>query len=131
MLRAFAFGGVVTRLKTLGSSLNQMRVGLAVVSSSPAQQSRDRDARLEWRAWYKTARWQRLRWSVLVAAQFTCKFCGWTALTKEQNALLVADHRHPHRGDASLFWDVENLQCLCKPCHDRDKQRTERSGSGG
>jgi 5-methylcytosine-specific restriction protein A len=38
----------------------------------------------------------------------------------------VADHEAPHRGDAVLFWDPDNLQSLCKRCHDGDKQRIEK-----
>jgi 5-methylcytosine-specific restriction protein A len=39
----------------------------------------------------------------------------------------VVDHIIPHKGDAALFWDTENnWQPLCKPHHDRDKQREER-----
>nr|WP_246705146.1 HNH endonuclease [Rhizobium sp. RM] len=40
---------------------------------------------------------------------------------------LVADHKMPHRGDEQLFWNENNLQCLCKPCHDRLKQKQERA----
>jgi 5-methylcytosine-specific restriction protein A len=36
----------------------------------------------------------------------------------------VVDHRRPHRGDWELFWDEDNWQGLCKPCHDR------KTGSG-
>lgn len=36
----------------------------------------------------------------------------------------VVDHIIPHRGDMKLFWDEENWQPLCKPCHD------EKTGSG-
>lgn len=77
-----------------------------------------------WRRWYKTAEWQRLRWSVLVDALFTCARCGFIGSGPD----LVADHRQPHRGDRALFWDRGNLQCLCKACHDGDKQREERRG---
>src|SRR5689334_15702372 len=36
----------------------------------------------------------------------------------------VVDHIVPHKGDTALFWDTENnWQPLCKPHHDRDKQR--------
>jgi len=38
----------------------------------------------------------------------------------------VVDHIIPHRGDQKLFWDTANWQALCKPHHDRDKQREER-----
>lgn len=30
----------------------------------------------------------------------------------------VVDHIRPHRGDPVLFWDENNWQPLCKPCHD-------------
>jgi 5-methylcytosine-specific restriction protein A len=38
----------------------------------------------------------------------------------------VVDHVVPHKGDQALFWDRSNWQPLCKPHHDRDKQREER-----
>lgn len=37
----------------------------------------------------------------------------------------VVDHIKPHRGDPKLFWDVENMQPLCKPCHDRKTRRED------
>ena len=33
-------------------------------------------------------------------------------------AATVVDHIKPHRGDKALFWDQDNWQPLCKPCHD-------------
>lgn len=39
----------------------------------------------------------------------------------------VADHVIPHRWNYKLFWEGE-LQSLCKPCHDRHKQRAEVRG---
>lgn len=30
----------------------------------------------------------------------------------------VVDHIIPHKGDKKLFWDRNNWQALCKPCHD-------------
>lgn len=86
--------------------------------------SRERDAALPWRVWAKTARWQRLRWSVLVRDLFTCRKCG---RTEADTSRLVADHIVPHRGDERLFWDENNLQCLCKNCHDSVKQAEEQS----
>lgn len=114
------------------AKLSRLPGALALVRPRVAYLERDRDqdraAAAPWRAWYKTARWQRLRWSVLVAADFTCARCQ---RMEADTALLVADHVTPHRGDAALFWDRRNLQCLCKPCHDRDKQREERAGWSG
>lgn len=40
----------------------------------------------------------------------------------------VVDHIDPHKGDPVKFWDIDNWQSLCKPCHDRDKQRDEKRG---
>jgi 5-methylcytosine-specific restriction protein A len=41
----------------------------------------------------------------------------------------VVDHIQPHKGDMSKFWDRENWQALCKPCHDRHKQSQDVNGS--
>jgi len=41
----------------------------------------------------------------------------------------VVDHIKPHKGDKKLFWDPNNHQSLCKPCHDR-KTATEDGGFG-
>lgn len=93
---------------------------------SRAFQHRDqqREAIAPWRRWYKTARWQRLRESVLIRDQFTCRKCG---TIETDTSMLVGDHIVPHRGDPELFWSQANVQCLCKTCHDRDKQAEERN----
>jgi 5-methylcytosine-specific restriction endonuclease McrA len=41
----------------------------------------------------------------------------------------VVDHKRPHRGDEELFFDPDNLDSLCKPCHDGAKQEMEKSGT--
>lgn len=41
-------------------------------------------------------------------------------------AATVVDHIVPHKGDKTLFWDRNNWQPLCKPCHDH-KTATEDS----
>jgi hypothetical protein len=40
----------------------------------------------------------------------------------------VVDHKKPHKGDYSLFFDSLNVQSLCKPHHDGAKQSIERKG---
>ena len=37
----------------------------------------------------------------------------------------VVDHIKSHRGNASLMYDADNLQTLCKRHHDSDKQKEE------
>lgn len=112
------------RLKQLGQPLRSLAPRLSYVERP--SESRERDARHAWRSWYKTARWQALRWKVLVEAAFTCVRCH---RVESDTSLLVADHMTPHRGDPALFWDRGNLQCLCKSCHDSAKQREERRGA--
>lgn len=111
-----------------------------------------RDAENEARGWYKLQAWHRARWHALFRAALTCAKCGrqegdmavlravWGDLPEATrrplfNAALgkgnrdwVADHIRPHRGDAALFWDDGNLQCLCTGCHSSAKQKEERAG---
>ena len=37
----------------------------------------------------------------------------------------TVDHIKPHRGDAELFWDRDNLQSLCHSCHSKHKTNIE------
>jgi 5-methylcytosine-specific restriction endonuclease McrA len=65
---------------------------------------------------------------VLERDNFACRMCGIIRPTPD----LVADHRKPHNGDASLFWDEANLQTLCAECHSSTKQAEEiKSGPRG
>lgn len=41
-------------------------------------------------------------------------------------AATVVDHIEPHKGNKELFWDRDNWQSLCKPCHDRKTQLEDR-----
>lgn len=63
-----------------------------------------------------TGTWEKARAEYLVAHPW-CRRCG----AKAQ----VVDHKTPHRGDQSLFWDRTNWQGLCTPCHSGAKQREE------
>ncbi len=45
-------------------------------------------------------------------------------------AATVADHVRPHRGDLDLFLNRDNLQSLCKPCHDSHKKAQEFNPDG-
>jgi 5-methylcytosine-specific restriction protein A len=38
----------------------------------------------------------------------------------------VVDHVKPHRGNKTLFWDVNNWQALCKSCHDKKTMTEDR-----
>lgn len=88
-----------------------------------ARQSHGQTYRERTKPWYGTQRWKNRR-DAQLAADPICAFCikrGIVAIAK------VADHTRPHKGDETLFWQGE-LQSLCKPCHDGDKQRIENGG---
>lgn len=73
-----------------------------------------------WRAWYKTTEWQALRRRVFLRDGYRCRMCA------KPDARPIGDHIEPHRGDRRRFFDDDNVQTLCKPCHDGPKQRIER-----
>ena len=77
----------------------------------------------EWRAWYKTARWVRLR-AAQLNTEPLCRMCF--AADRIEGAT-VCDHVEPHRGDPVKFWDGP-FQSLCQTCHNVAKQRDERGG---
>jgi 5-methylcytosine-specific restriction endonuclease McrA len=81
-------------------------------------------AKLPWKAWYNTARWQRLRLAIFLRDLYTCQ-CG-CGRVEADTSQLVCDHKKPHRGDVRLFWDEDNLQTLLKSCHDSRKQKQEQ-----
>jgi 5-methylcytosine-specific restriction endonuclease McrA len=114
-------GDIVAKLKGLSSRLSPLRSRIGGVAVDRQSFDRARDQR-PWRKWYKTARWQALRWQVLVRDLFTCQMCG---RLEGDTSKLVADHREPHRGLAGLFWDSANLWTLCEHCHSSVKQREE------
>lgn len=114
------------RLRTMPSQLGSLPPALNYLDASDRSPDANRSLFSPWRKWYATTRWRKLRMVVLTRDLFTCQraACGWSTA---DTSLLVADHRTPHRGDEALFWDEGNLQTLCKPCHDRHKQREERA----
>ncbi|MDI3335877.1 HNH endonuclease [Defluviimonas aestuarii] len=113
------------RLKQLPNRLTSLPPRIASPShQSEADRNRYRRATQPWRKWYSTKAWQSLSWKVRLEAHFTCAQCGRVEGRKGQT---VADHKIPHKGDEALFWDENNLQCLCKLCHDKVKQAEERA----
>lgn len=117
------------KLTRLPSRLASLPPRLASAPDQRRERQRYRDAQ-PWRAWYKTARWQALRWATLLRDLFTCQWPG-CGKVEADTSKLVADHRKPHRGDEALFWDPENLWTLCEHCHNSRKQAEERAGQGG
>ena len=79
------------------------------------EQQRGERSRLNQRM-YQTSAWRALRASQLDAfPNCATPHCKAPAT--------VVDHRVAHRGSNSLFHDPDNLQSLCKRCHDRKTVR--------
>ena len=72
------------------------------------------------------ARWRKRR-AIYLGAHPLCRHCAAKGRT---TAATVVDHITPHRGDQTLFWDQENWQPLCKPCHDSKTAREVGLGGG-
>jgi 5-methylcytosine-specific restriction endonuclease McrA len=76
---------------------------------------------------YKTRAWKGLR-AQRLAEDPLCTMCKAQG---HLTAATVVDHVKPHKGDHALFFAYANTQSLCKPHHDRAKQREDRRGYGG
>ncbi len=74
---------------------------------------------------YNTKRWYRMRHYQLRSHPL----CAMCAKLARVTPATIADHIRAHRGNEELFFDPENLQSLCKPCHDGAKQQYEKSGT--
>jgi 5-methylcytosine-specific restriction endonuclease McrA len=76
-----------------------------------------------WLAFYKTARWQRLRrWQL--RQEPLCKLC----LDRNRvTSATIADHVEPHHGDWNAFC-TGRLQSLCEACHNSAKRHIELHG---
>lgn len=70
------------------------------------------------------SRWQRERLAFLKLHPLCVKCEAHGTIEKAK----VVDHVVPHKGRERLFWDTDNWQSLCKPCHD---QKTAKEGIFG
>jgi len=114
----------MVKLKTMAPRLGSLPPRLGSAPADAAGKERDRTAFNPLRPLYKTARWHRVRWATLTRDLFTCGMCH---RIEGDTSKLVADHRRPHRGNETLFWDAANLWTLCASCHSGAKQREEQA----
>jgi len=79
-----------------------------------------------WQHLYDTKTWKVLRAECL----YVTPWCVLCAQRDIYTPATVVDHIKPHKGDEALFFNFDNLQSLCKACHDRHKQRAEKRKDG-
>ena len=70
----------------------------------------------QWHGWYSLPVWtDDLRPNQLLREPW-CRECARRGI---HTRATVVDHIQPHRGNWTRFIDRDNLQSLCKSCHDR------------
>lgn len=82
-----------------------------------------------WRSGLTTGqRGYNYRWQKARERHLSCNpLCVMCLEERLISAATVVDHRVPHRGDQSLFWDESNWQSLCATHHSSTKQRQENA----
>jgi len=89
------------------------------------------DEAAAYRKLYRTKHWQLLRRDILLRDAFRCQHKGCGVMLKDGRSgdrSAVVHHIKPHKGDLVLFFDPDNLQAVCKGCHDGDIQSIEAMG---
>src|SRR4051812_35249746 len=92
----------------------------------------DDDTRRLIRQWLASAEWKQLRLDVFARDGLRCQRSGIIcsgAYPADDSP--VANHKRPHRGDARLFWDIDNLETVTKQVHDKVIQSEEQGIPGG
>ena len=82
----------------------------------------ERRVSAQWHGWYSLPIWtDDLRSAQLLREPF-CRECAKQyppGDPRHRTRATVVDHIQPHRGNWTRFIDRDNLQSLCKSCHDR------------
>ncbi|WP_028746351.1 endonuclease [Rhizobium mesoamericanum] len=116
----------MAKLKTISPLVDTIK---PLVGRAKGEKARDHHRRQTqpWRAWYNTSRWERLRRQAFERDMYICQRSGEIcAGTGNDPNSPVANHVTPHHGDASLFWDLNNIETVTKRIHDSLIQSEER-----
>lgn len=113
-----------SKLKTIRPQVATIKPLIGRMPGDERARDRDREQNQPWRKWYHTTRWEKLRDKIRLRDLYTCQLCRCLCAGKGKSAV---DHKQSHNGDERLFWDENNLQLLCKPCHDGEKQKMDKA----
>ncbi|MDH3232214.1 MAG: HNH endonuclease [Alphaproteobacteria bacterium] len=78
----------------------------------------------EWQKLYNRKRWKDLRRAQLRGQPL----CERHLRRGKTVSATVVNHKIPHKGDTTLFFDPKNLESVCAPCHDSLIQKEEARG---
>lgn len=117
----------MAKLSALKPQLGSIAPALGYAQGDEKAQDKSRNQLAPWRAWYNTARWQKLRHQVFIRDLYTCQRTGVLAIGKypAPNSP-VANHKRKHNGNPALFWDIDNIETITKAEHDSIVQAEER-----
>ena len=86
----------------------------------------------QWRGTHKGKYRDGLRTSVFIRDLYTCKHCKVVVSDEARNRhkpyAAICNHIVRHEGNEDLFFDIDNLECCCKSCHDGIIQSMEKGG---
>ena len=87
----------------------------------------------QYRKLYADPRWSGphgIRKQAFLRDLYTCLRCGCIVIegNRHHPRAAVANHKKPHKGDEALFFDLGNVETVCKACHDTLVQREESRG---
>ncbi len=117
----------MVRLRTLKPQLSTMPPRLGYVPDVEKARDRVRRETQERLGNYELKRWELLRQEILSRNGLRCQQTECSAPPRQQHRIAQSLTKSaPHRGDADLFWDPKNLQCVGKAYHDSEKQKQER-----
>lgn len=77
---------------------------------------------------YGSMQWRHIRLAVLDRDEFLCQQCLRMGRETLLSISSPVHHKTPHKGDRKLFFDMENLESVCKCCHDTIMQMAEKHG---
>lgn len=116
----------MAKLGTLKPRLSGLPPRLGAADRDGKGRDQHRSATKPWRAWYKTARWEKLRQQAFVRDLYTCQRSGVLCIGKHPAPNSpVANHKRRHNGDPALFWDINNIETVSKEVHDTIVQAEE------
>ncbi|MBZ9919105.1 MULTISPECIES: HNH endonuclease [unclassified Mesorhizobium] len=86
-----------------------------------------------YRKLYRDPRWcgpQGIRRQALRRDLWTCQRCGCLVIegNRHHPQAAVINHKIAHKGDETLFFDLDNTETVCKSDHDTLIQREEARG---
>jgi len=87
----------------------------------------------QYRKLYRDKRWcgpNGVRQQALVRDLYTCQRCHCIVIegNRHHPRAAIANHKRPHKGDPELFFELTNVETVCKSCHDTRIQREEARG---